>query len=220
MLKNSMSILNLLPKKIGNIYFYGNRKTKRIALTFDDGPSKETEKLLNILKKYKSKATFFVLGKKIKGKEKSIKRIIKEGHEIGNHSYNHYNLWFKNKKFIEKEINQTEEELKKIGIKNNLFRPPSSRMGLNLLKVCKKLKKKMIIGDTYAYDWNFPGAKKVVNKILKTVKKGSIIILHDSIEDKNTSKINKDITEITKKIIPELKKRGYKLVRVSELLNI
>jgi len=92
-------------EKLGkNIYFHGSRDKKEVALTFDDGPSEQTTKILDILKKNNARATFFILGKKVKGNEEILKRIVYEGSEIGNHSYNHNKLLFKDKEFIYNEI--------------------------------------------------------------------------------------------------------------------
>ena len=89
-------------KRVFNFYFHGNRSKKEIALTFDDGPSKETEKILGILKRHKANTTFFVWGERIKGREKTIKRIKKEGNEIGNHTFSHKRLLFKSKNSLSK----------------------------------------------------------------------------------------------------------------------
>lgn len=201
-------------KKIGNLYFHGSRNEKEIALTFDDGPSEETLEVLGILKKYKVKATFFIWGKRIKGHEKTIEKIIKEEHEIGNHSYDHKRLAFKSKTYIEKDLRKCDKELYKFKVKTNLFRPPGSSMFYNLFKICRKLKKKIIICDVISDDWRKPGIEKIVKKVLKKTKNGSIINFHDYIEGVGN---NKEVVPALEKIIPELKK-NYELVTVSKLL--
>lgn len=203
-------------KRIGNLYFHGNRNKKEIALTFDDGPSKETEKVLDILKSYNAKATFFIWGQRIKGREEIIEKIIKEGHEIANHSYEHKRLAFKSKTYIEEDLKKCDNELYKFKIKTNLFRPPGLSMLYNLFRVCKKLEKKIIIYDLISDDWKKPGIEKVVNKVLRKTKNGSIIDFHDYVEGIGT---NEEIIPILKKIIPELKKAEYKMVSVSKLLT-
>ncbi len=200
---------------LGNIYFHGNRKNNKIALTFDDGPCNKTLKILQILKKEKVPATFFVLGKKIKGNEKILKQIINQRSEIGNHSYNHAPLRFKNKKLIENEIIKTEEELLKIGINPALFRPPYCSFGLNLLKICKKLNKKIILFDVHSKDWKLLKKQKIIKIVLNKTKNGSIINFHDYLEEIGE---NNQIIEIITTLIPILKKK-YKFVTVSELLN-
>ena len=108
-------------KRIRNLYFHGDRTQKRVALTFDDGPAEETEELLKILKKEKVKATFFILGKRILEREKIIRRMIKDGHELGNHSYNHKRLWFKSLRTIGEDIQRCDGELwKKFKIKKSM----------------------------------------------------------------------------------------------------
>ena len=127
-------------RKIGSVHIHGNRKENKIALTFDDGPSEETKKVLKILKKYGAKATFFIWGERINGREIIIEKILKEGHELGNHSYHHRRLWFKSKNYVEEDIQRCDVELEKFGVKTNLFRSPGLSMSYNLLKICKKLK--------------------------------------------------------------------------------
>ena len=203
-------------EKLFNIYFHGNRDAKQIALTFDDGPSKETLEILKILKKFNAKATFFVLGERIKGREKIIKKIIKGGHEIGNHSFHHPKLWFKSKKFIEKEIIKTDKELDKFGVETNLFRPPPFLIGFNLLRACKKLNKKIIGADLIPKDYKKQKIENLVKKVLNKIKNGSIIDFHDYAKGIGR---NPNIVPALRKIIPELKKRKYKLITISELFN-
>lgn len=215
-------------KKIGNFYFYGERNKKEIALTFDDGPSDETKKVLAILEKYNAKATFFIWGQRIKGREEIIKRIIKEGHEIGNHTFSHKWLRFKSKKFIRKDIERCDQELAKFGIKTNLFRFPAFKFGINSIIVCNQLKKKVIFCDVVSNDWLNPWLRtkfkrktlvkigKVIKKVVAKTKNGSIINLHDYLEGIGS---HKEIIPILKEIMPKLSKKGYKFVTVSKLLN-
>jgi len=206
----------LFPKKIGRIYFHGSRKFNKIALTFDDGPCKETEEILKVLKKEEIPATFFVLGKKLKKNPLFIKQIVKQGSEVGNHSYSHDSLLSKSSKKIIEEILQTDKLLLKQGIKTNLFRPPYSRFNLNLFGIAKKLNKFIIIADTFSDDWKMIKKEKIIKNVLKSVRKGSILSFHDYIEDFGR---NLEIVEVLKALIPKLKEKGYKFVTVSDLLQ-
>lgn len=201
--------------RIGNLYFWGSRKENKIALTFDDGPSEETKKILDILKKHNSKATFFIWGQRIPGNEGVIKRIIKEGNDVGNHSYKHQRLKFKPREEIKKDLEKCDEELKKLDIKTNLFRPPAFSIGINLWLICNKLKKKIILCDVVSDDWRRPGADKVVIKVLRKTRNGSVIDFHDYLEGIGS---NEDIVPIMEKLIPKLKEK-YNLVTISELLG-
>jgi len=204
-------------KNIGNLFFHGNRNKRKIALTFDDGPSRETLKLLKLLKKEKVKATFFVLGKKIEGSEEIIKKIINERHELGNHGYSHKSLIFKTNKVIFEEIKKCDDLLlKSFNIRTSLFRPPYFQFGLNALVATYGLKKKVIFCDVLSKDWKLESIESIVWRVLSKTKNGSIINLHDYLENIGP---NKNIVKVTKNIIFELKRRGYKFVTVSELLN-
>ena len=140
-------------KKTGNFYYHGDREKNEIALTFDDGPSEETLQVLKILKKFNAKATFFIWGQRIKGRERIIRKIIKEGHEIGNHTFSHKRLYFKSKDFIERDIKKCDEELAKFKIKTKLVRCPGFKFGVNSILTFRKLKKRVIFCDVISKDW-------------------------------------------------------------------
>lgn len=202
-------------KRIGRLYFHGSRNKLEIALTFDDGPSEETLKVLDLLKEYNAKATFFIWGQRIKDRENILRKIIEEGHEIGNHSYEHKRLYFKNKGYIQKDIEKCDVELEKLNIKTNLYRPPGLSMNLSLFRVCKCLDKKIIACDAISEDWKKKGVDYAVKRTLRKTKKGSIVNFHDYLEGIGK---NKEISSILKKVLPELKK-NYKFVTVSKLLE-
>ncbi|MEK6908475.1 MAG: polysaccharide deacetylase family protein [Nanoarchaeota archaeon] len=202
---------------LGNIIFHGDRNKKQVALTFDDSPSEETSKILNLLKKEKIMATFFVIGRKTFGREKIIRRIINEGHEIGNHSYSHKKLLFIGYKSVKEEIAKCDRLLRdKFNLKTNLFRPPYFKFGLNAWIASFKLKKRVIFADVVSEDWKLKGIDFAVYNVLKRVRNGSIINLHDYLEDIGR---NKQIVKITKEIISRLKSKKYNFVTVSKTLN-
>jgi peptidoglycan/xylan/chitin deacetylase (PgdA/CDA1 family) len=199
------------------IYFHGDRNKKEIALTFDDGPSKETDEILKILKKEKIPATFFICGKNINKNKNLIKQMIRQGCEVGNHTFSHKLLLLSSKKEILKEFNKTDFELKKLNIETNLIRPPHSWIGILGWLLLKKIKKRIVIGDVIAWDWEKNKSNERIEKIIKKTKNGSIIILHDYLE-KNIGP-NPIVVEITKGIIKPLKKRGFKFKTVSEIIK-
>lgn len=214
------------------MYFHGNRNKNQIALTLDDGPSESTEEILVILKKYDIKATFFVVGKMVAGREDILERIKNARHEFGNHTYSHRRMWFKSKSFIENDIRKCDEELAKVGIKTNLLRFPGLRYGPSALSVCKKLGKKIIFADMLSFDWSSydffnPWLKqrklikgkikvdKVVRISTTKTKNGSILVFHDYLQEIGP---NNEIGEILERVLPVLKDRGFEFVTVSELL--
>lgn len=214
------------------MFSHGNRDKKEIAITLDDGPSEETEQVLEILKKYNVKATFFVVGEMITGRENVVRRAKEAGHEFENHTYSHKRLWFRSAKFIEEEVTKCDEELAKLGIETDLLRFPGLKYGPSALKVCKKLKKKIISADMNLFDWTShdwfnPWLKKlkitkgqiklekVVNKTISRARNGSIIAFHDYLHGIGP---HPEIVLILERVILELRKRGFEFVTVSELL--
>ena len=204
-----------LPRKVGNFYFHGDRSFNKIALTFDDGPSEETERILNILKRYNAKAMFFIWGKRIKGREKILNQIIDEGCEVGNHTFSHKRLGFKFREFIDKDILKCDKELEKIGIKTSLFRFPGFSFGLNSILACKKLNKKVIFCDVISDDWKLRGVDFSLEIIKRRIKNGSIISFHDYVESVGK---NKFVVEILENFLKEFSGK-FNFVNVSNILK-
>lgn len=193
----------------------GSRDKKMIALTFDDGPHpKETNQVLDVLKKYDVKATFFIAGKHANWYPEPLVRASKEGHEIGNHTFTHPDITNLSSAQIEEEITKCEEILVKLtGKKPALFRPPyGSYRKENLAQIASKYDYKIVLWSTIdARDWENPQASKIANTIIEKVKNGDIILLHDYATNNTVEALNI--------LIPELQKQGYKFVTVSELIN-
>ena len=216
------------------IFSHGDRNKRKIAITFDDGPSVETAEVLVVLKKHNVKATFFIVGSMIQGREDIICAAQNDGHEFGNHTFSHPSLLFKSKKYIENEIKKCEDSLLKVGITTNLFRFPYLRYGFSALAVCKKLNKKIISADTLSLrlgsqDWFYPWLvqrgfvrppvriEKVIKRTIKNARNGSILVFHDYLQGVGP---HPELIPILEKILPELKKKGFEFVTVSEIISI
>ena len=195
---------------------------KLIALTFDDGPHPEfTIKLLDLFKEKGIKATFFVMGSNIEKHKKIVKKMIAEGHELGNHSYSHKNLIFKKKSMIREEIEKTDSLLRELGVKSDIhFRPPFGRLIFTASSVLGALNKKVIMWNVPTKDYKENDKNVILNRVYKRIKPGSIIVLHDSGVERPGKKIDRQATiDAVKVIIDELPKKGYKFRTVSELIN-
>ncbi|MEA3500231.1 MAG: polysaccharide deacetylase family protein [Candidatus Marinimicrobia bacterium] len=198
------------------IIFRGNDKKKIIALTFDDGPqSPYTENILEVLKKNKISATFFLLGENIKKYPESVKKIISGNHEIGNHSYSHKKLIFKTYDFIKNEIQKTDEILKTYKIETKVFRPPFGLMFILLPFLAQKFEKKIIFWNINSKDYLGLSAKKISEKILNKIRPGSIILMHDGNGLESGDRSN--TVEVLKIIIPKLQEIGYNFSTISNL---
>ena len=167
-----------------NSFTHKRTKIKEVTLTFDDGPTEFTPKFLDLLKENNIKATFFCIGKQIEKYPETFQRIIAEGHSIGNHTYSHSNNtgFLSTSKMIE-EIQKCDEVMLKIGnIKTDLYRPPFGVTNPNISKAIKKTQKKSIGWNVRSLDTVIDDEKKIYNRITKNLKKGSIILLHDTSE--------------------------------------
>ena len=187
---------------------------KKIALTFDDGPhSVYTEKILEILKEYDIKATFFIIGKNAKEYPETLRLIKNEGHEIGNHTYDH-EINLKNKKRVKNEISKTAEIIFDIcGYETNLFRAPGGVVTSELEDISKDMGYKIILWNVDTRDWAHSSVKNITENVMKNTKSGSIILFHDYISGKTPT------PEALKIIIPRLIDKGYEFCTVSELLE-
>jgi polysaccharide deacetylase family sporulation protein PdaB len=202
----------------GEIVWEVPTKEKIIALTFDDGPDPvDTPAILDLLKKYDAKATFFAVGKRVEMYPELAKREILEGHEIANHTYDH--SYFHKRIAVEKieaDIQKAESIiLNTTGKKPSLFRPPGGFYGDNVVNASKKAGYLVVMWSWHqdTEDWNTPGVNKIVNKVLNNARKGDIVLFHDYVEGKTQT------IEALKKVLPELKSRGFRFVTVSELLT-
>lgn len=182
---------------------------KVVALTFDDGPSKYTKEILDVLKKYNACGTFFLIGNKVDFYGDVLRRMLAEGSEIGNHSYDHKLLTRLSKAEFQEEINKTQEAIKKVtGFTPTLFRPTYGGY-TNTLKSYTDLK--FVLWDIDSRDWQVKTKSKILKNILPNVRSGSIILMHD----------NHDYSlNALEDVIKDLKKQGYKFVTVSELLEL
>ena len=182
---------------------------KVVALTFDDGPSKYTNKILDVLKKYDACGTFFLIGNKVDFYGDVLKRMLLEGSEIGNHSYDHKLLTRLSKADFQKEISKTQDAIKKVtGFTPTLFRPTYGGY-TNILKSYTDLK--FVLWDVDSRDWQVKTKDKIIKNILPNVKSGSIILMHDNHEYSLNA---------LEDVLKNLKSQGYKFVTVSELLEL
>ena len=199
----------------GMIIRHGDRKRWVIALTFDDGPHDlYTGQILDILAKYSIKATFFLTGEKVEQNPDIVHRIISDGHEIGNHSYSHKTMRCRSLKWLRNEIERTDELLLQAGADQPIaFRPPYGRTSFRLMSLLKKLQKKMILWDIGPKDFKYSHPYEIVGKVLKKLKPGSIIVLHDGGGDRSVT------VEALNILVKDIREMGYKFVTVSELTD-
>lgn len=183
-----------------------DKEEKMIALTFDDGPNYNTNKVLDILEKYNVPATFFILGSKIKGNEYLLKRMASSGMEIGNHTYSHLLLTKHQEDKIKEEIDSTSNLIFEVtGKYPTLLRPSYGSVNSKIKKLADS---PIIIWDIDTLDWKYHNSKRISKRVLNKAGDGDIVLMHD-IYSATANALNI--------IIPKLQNRGYTFVTVSEL---
>ncbi|GIH89505.1 polysaccharide deacetylase family protein [Planobispora siamensis] len=184
-------------------------KVKCIALTFDDGPGKYADKLLDTLKKYDAKATFFLEGQYVKARPAFAKRMVTEGHDIGNHSYSHPNFTQVSLETIREELKKTQDLVKKVtGKAPTTIRPPYGLLDDDVKTVAAEMKLPIVLWNGGSRDWATKNEKAIYDEVLKNAKRDGVILMHDWVEQTVT---------VMPKLVAALKKQGYHLVAVSSL---
>ncbi|AJT65903.1 hypothetical protein T261_4249 [Streptomyces lydicus] len=188
------------------------RKAKCVALTFDAGPSENTNRLLDILKKEKVHATFFMLGKNhIAERPAEVKRIDAEGHELANHTWSHQILTDIEPAEAKRELSRVQDAVRKItGKTPTLMRPPQGRTDESVSQVSKELGLAQVLWSVTAKDYQTTDSDLITKRVLDQTERDGIILLHD---------IYKGTVPAVPGIVTQLKKRGYTIVTVSQLLS-
>jgi peptidoglycan-N-acetylglucosamine deacetylase len=161
-----------------------------IALTFDDGPNPEyTPRLLDLLKKYGVKASFFVVGSKVKAYPDIIKRMSQEGHTIGIHHFNHISSWILSPFHLKKQLHMTEQAIVECtNEKVSFYRPPWGHFNIASLFLSKKYK--VIMWSHIFGDWKVAKGKNgLLEQLLQTTEAGSVLLLHDCGETLGADKL-------------------------------
>jgi peptidoglycan-N-acetylglucosamine deacetylase len=197
----------------------GSSRESKIALTFDDGPdNKYTPAILDVLRKHHVRATFFLLGVRAEANPAIVRRIVNEGHAVGNHSYNHANPAKLTEAQFEKQFDHAQDILfNLIGYKPKLIRTPYGAMQENQLKWAAKNGYVAVNWDIDSLDWKGLNESQVLSNILNHTHRGAIILQHSAGGD------SQDLSGTVKALpilIEKLQKQGFELVTVPELLHL
>jgi peptidoglycan/xylan/chitin deacetylase (PgdA/CDA1 family) len=197
---------DLLKKISKDLIWNVSTNNKEIYITFDDGPIPNlTEYALNVLDEYEAKATFFCVGDNIKKHPHICEKVIKKGHAIGNHTYNHLKGWSTKNSLYLKNIDLCQEyisEFQEAGT-TPLFRPPYGQISRNQIKILRK-DYRIIMWDILAYD--FAGShtpSQSLDRILKLTKPGSIVVFHDNY------KAEKKLKYMLPRFLKHFKENGF-----------
>ena len=198
------------------IYRYASKTgPARIALTFDDGPHpRYTPVILDILNEFDIPATFFVVGVNVETYPDLIKRIEKEGHELGNHTYYHNHVAKMSQESLQKDILLCSDAVERItGKRPRYFRPPEGVCSKSVQNICGTAEMTIVMWSVDTRDWAHTPINEMYENVRRNTKNGSIILMHDFIGK------NSPTPKALRQIIPMLLELGYEFVTVSQLLE-
>ncbi len=184
-----------------------------VALTFDDGPHPTlTDKILGILDKYDVKATFFEIGANVRQYPQVTERVIAAGHEIGNHTDSHLFLHGFSRDKVTSEINSADDAIfSEFEYETHFLRPPGGIYDKAVVSAAAEEEKIIALWSIDTLDWSHKSCREISDEVLKNVKGGDVILMHDYIAGKAHT------AEALEIIIPELLSRGYKFVTMSDM---
>ena len=181
-------------------------RLKCVALTFDDGPGEHTDELLDTLADYDAKATFYVLGSKVAGNTDTLQQMAEEGHEIGNHSWDHDDLATLSAGDVEKDMARTNDVIREAtGTEPATVRPPYGSLDDTARSAIDQA---LVLWDVDTLDWQSRDADAVTDVTLDETAPGSVVLFHD---------IHESTVEAIPSVLAGLHRQGYHFVTVDEL---
>lgn len=187
-----------------------NTTNKELYLTFDDGPTPEiTDWVLQTLKDYNAKATFFCIGNNIEKFPQIFQNIISDNHAIGNHTYHHLKGWKHKTKVYVDDVIQTQQLINSKLVNEasktqSLFRPPYGKFKVKQSKQIQDLGYRIVLWDVLSYDWDKSVSEEACyENVTSAAKEGSIIVFHDSI------KASKNLMYVLPKVLKHYSEKGY-----------
>jgi peptidoglycan/xylan/chitin deacetylase (PgdA/CDA1 family) len=198
----------------------GIRGSRQIALTYDDGPNDpHTLKLLDVLAKHGVRATFFMIGRYVRQQPDIARAVAQAGHVIGNHTFTHPLLIFESAARTRMQLVDCKQALEDaVGEHSKLFRPPFGGRRPATLRVARALGLETVMWSVTGYDWNAPPAAVIEKKVMRQIRGGDVILLHDG--GHRAMGANRAPTVIaTDSLIRRYKDQGYEFVTVDAALS-
>lgn len=202
---------------LGATDWHGRRDTGAAALTFDDGPSEETERLLDALDRLGARAAFFMIGRHVERLPRVARRVAERGHEIGNHSYSHPIYLYRSGRETRRQLERAQAVIEDAtGVSPRLARPPCGVRTPAYFAAARSLGLRTVQWDVAGFDWTRRGAQEIAREVLRGARAGSIILLHDG--DSEGKRDRRETVASIPFIVEGLKGRGLRVAPLSDLL--
>ncbi len=203
---------------LGPTVWRGRTDSEAVALTFDDGPSADTERVLGVLKRYEVRATFFMVGRQVERFPEMARRVAESGHEIGNHSYSHPIYLYRKARETRRQLERTQQIIADVtGVRARLARPPCGVRTPAYFRATRALGLQTVQWTVAGFDWRKRSPGDIARSVLEDVRAGSIILLHDG--DSENQRDRGATVAALPLIIEGLKEKGLHVAPLAELLN-
>jgi len=200
--------------------FIGDRKqSRRLALTFDDGPNDpHTYRLLEVLERQGVKATFFMIGGFVRQRPEIARAVVDAGHVVGNHTMTHPNLIFRNAGEVRRELEDCERAFDDAGVSHApLFRPPHGGRTPAVLRTVRRMGFETVMWSVSGWDWNPHSPEKIVSLVHKQIAGGDVILLHDG-GHKQFGTNRSATVRATELMLERFKGEGYEFVSIPKMI--
>lgn len=196
------------------------RGSRRLALTYDDGPNDpDTWRLLEVLERHGTKATFFLIGRFVEQKPEIARAVVSAGHAIGNHTWDHPNLIFASAAEVRRQLQRTQQAIfDATGVAAKLFRPPFGGRRPVTLRIARALGLEPVMWNVSCYDWKPISADEIVHRVARHIRGGDVILLHDGGHGRMGVDRSRSI-EASDRMVAQYKAEGYEFVTIPEMLG-
>ena len=203
---------------LGPTLWRGRADTSAVALTFDDGPAADTERVLDVLAEYDARATFFMIGRQVERCPRTARRVAEAGHEIGNHSYSHPVYLYRSARETRRQLERTQRIIADVtGVWPRLARPPCGVRSPAYFRAARELDLQTVQWTLAGFDWLKRSPAQIAHAVLRRAEAGSIILLHDG--DSENKRDRRATAAALPLIVEGLKERGLRVAPLAELLR-
>jgi peptidoglycan-N-acetylglucosamine deacetylase len=202
----------------GRTFVSGQRGSKQIALTYDDGPNDpHTLQLLDVLQRHDVRATFFLIGRYVQQRPDIVRDLVKANHAVGNHTFTHPHLIVVSPQDTRSQLQTCQDAVQEVtGESPRLFRPPFGGRRPATLRIVRSLGMEPVMWNVSSWDWKTPPAEKIVRTCMRQMRGGDVILMHDGSHvalgaDRSQTVIATD------RLIERYKQEGYEFVTVPQM---